>query len=88
MPKTAKGNRTEHVGVQIVEEGPGGDITMFFADYDLPPIVFSAKTGSSGGKGSRKAQQDPRSRGREGRGQVASYSDRGPHCKLFSRFEQ
>ncbi len=54
MPKTRKGNRTAHFGVQIVEDGPGGDITMFYERYDLPPIIFSAKKGSSGPKAFEK----------------------------------
>ena len=50
--KTKKGKRTAHFGVQIVENP--NDITLFFDGHDLPPILFSAKSGQSGKKAHRK----------------------------------
>ena len=50
--KTKKGKRTAHFGVQIVEDP--NNITLFFDGHDLPPIIFSAKTGQSGKKAHRK----------------------------------
>jgi hypothetical protein len=46
--KTKKGTRAFHVGVRIAEDTKG--VTLFFDGHDLPPISFSAKTGSSGKK--------------------------------------
>jgi hypothetical protein len=50
--KTKKGKRTAHFGVQIVENP--NNITLFFDGHDLPPIIFSAKSGQSGKKAHRK----------------------------------
>jgi hypothetical protein len=47
--KTRTGKRTAHFSVQIVENA-GDNITMFFDGHDLPPLIFSEKTGSSGEK--------------------------------------
>ena len=53
--KTKKGKRTAHFGVQIVENP--SNITLFFDGHDLPPIIFSAKTGQSGKKAHRKLKR-------------------------------
>jgi hypothetical protein len=50
--KTKTGERTAQLTVQIVENPK--NITLFFQDQDLPPIVFDAKTGRSGKKAHTK----------------------------------
>jgi hypothetical protein len=53
--KTKKGKRTAHFGVRIVENP--NNITLFFDGHDLPPIIFSAKTGQSGKKAHGKLKK-------------------------------
>jgi hypothetical protein len=54
--KTTKtGKRTARFGVQIVENA--NNITLFFDGHDLPPIIFSAKTGQSGKKAHSKLKK-------------------------------
>lgn len=53
--KTKRGERTAHLGVQIVENPK--NITLFFQGHDLPPIVFDAKTGRSGKKAHAKLRK-------------------------------
>jgi hypothetical protein len=53
--KTKAGKRTAHFGVQIVENA--NNITLFFDGHDLPPIIFSAKTGHSGKKAHSKLKK-------------------------------
>jgi hypothetical protein len=53
--KTKSGKRTAHFGVQIVENS--NNITLFFDGHDLPPIIFSAKTGHTGKKAHGKLKR-------------------------------
>ena len=53
--KTRAGKRTAHFGVQIVENS--NNITLFFDGHNLPPIIFSAKTGQSGKKAHSKLKK-------------------------------
>jgi hypothetical protein len=53
--KTKKGKRTARFGVQIVENA--NNITLFFDGHDLPPIIFSAKTGHTGKKAHGKLKK-------------------------------
>jgi hypothetical protein len=53
--KTKKGKRTARFGVQIVENA--NNITLFFDGHDLPPIMFSAKTGHTGKKAHGKLKK-------------------------------
>ena len=53
--KTKAGKRTAHFGVQIVENS--NNITLFFDGHDLPPIIFSAKTGHTGKKAHGKLKK-------------------------------
>jgi hypothetical protein len=53
--KTKKGKRTARFSVQIVENP--NNITLFFDGHDLPPIIFSAKTGHTGKKAHSKLKK-------------------------------
>lgn len=53
--KTKAGKRTARFQVQIVENP--NNITLFFDGHDLPPIIFSAKTGHSGKKAHSKLKK-------------------------------
>ncbi len=53
--KTKKGKRTARFQVQIVENP--NNITLFFDGHDLPPIIFSAKTGHTGKKAHGKLKR-------------------------------
>jgi hypothetical protein len=53
--KTKTGKRTARFQVQIVENP--NNITLFFDGHDLPPIIFSAKTGQSGKKAHSKLKK-------------------------------
>jgi hypothetical protein len=53
--KTKQGKRTARFTVQIVENP--SNITLFFDGHDLPPIIFSAKTGHTGKKAHRKLKR-------------------------------
>jgi hypothetical protein len=55
MPKTKSGKRTARFKVQIVEDS--NSIEMFFDDHNLPPMSFSAGTGTSGPKAYSKLSQ-------------------------------
>jgi hypothetical protein len=46
VPKARSGKRSAKFRVQIVEEG--GQIRLFFDEYDQPPITFNRRTGASG----------------------------------------
>ena len=52
---TKTGKRTAHFGVQIVENA--NNIALFFDGHDVPPIIFSAKTGQSGKKAHGKLKK-------------------------------
>jgi hypothetical protein len=53
--KTKTGRRTARFQVQIVENP--NNITLFFDGHDLPPIIFSAKTGHTGKKAHGKLKR-------------------------------
>lgn len=53
--KTKTGKRTARIQVQIVENP--NNITLFFDGHDLPPIIFSAKTGHTGKKAHGKLKR-------------------------------
>jgi hypothetical protein len=53
--KTKKGKRSARFQVQIVENP--NKITLFFDGHDLPPIIFSAKTGHTGKKAHGKLKK-------------------------------
>lgn len=53
--KTKTGKRTARFQVRIVESS--NNITLFFDGPDLPPIIFSAKTGHTGKKAHGKLKK-------------------------------
>ena len=53
--KTKTGKRTARFQVQVVENP--NNITLFFDGHDLPPIIFSAKTGHTGKKAHGKLKR-------------------------------
>ena len=52
---TKTGKRTARLQVQIVENP--NNITLVFDGHDLPPIIFSAKTGHTGKKAHGKLKK-------------------------------
>ena len=53
--KAKAGNRTARISVRIVENPK--NITLFFDEHDLPPIIVNAKTGQTGRKAHGKLKR-------------------------------